>query len=89
MVFAHAPCHRGSGHEYTRVVDFDHFVHVFDGVLGCGTDLLNPCCVDEAVYALFLSRDLEGKGVELLGVANVAFCRGCGVSITISILERH
>ena len=47
---------------------------VGDGVFGCGAYLLDACRGDQAVEALVLGGDLKGQGIELVGVAHVAFC---------------
>ena len=51
--------------------------------------VLNPRRGNEAVEALVWSRDLKSKGVELFGVSNVAFCRGCGVSMRVPVLYKE
>ena len=48
-------------------------MHVGDSVFGRGTHLLDACRGNQAVEALVLGGDLKGQGIELVGVAHVAF----------------
>lgn len=83
FVLPHPARDRRGGHEYARVVDFDHAVHVGDGVFGGRTYLLDAGRGDQAVEALVLGGDFERQGVDLVGVAYVAFCVGFGLSVAL------